>query len=167
MSGLCSSEIDEHDPEIAASNSLRKMVNDRLINVTENTGFGNPQEIIKLWTDKEKYRVGEELVVSFTVQKGMYVRIAVINSIGEITALFPNSLQLDNYCKPDVVCQVPAEKSDVSLFIAEPTGIDKIVAIAGSEPFIADMTDFNNTDEFMRKNKDKRLYISEVRYMIY
>ncbi len=71
----------------------------------------------RIWTDKEAYRIGDEMVIRFSVQDPLHVRIAVINSRGEISELFPNDLQRDNYCLPGKVYRIPPADSGVSLFV--------------------------------------------------
>jgi len=103
---------------------------------------------LTLWTDKPEYNIGEKMIVSFSVDKPMYVRLVVINSSGEISTLFPNIYQSDNYCKPGVTYQVPPQAAEFSLDISGPSGTDKIRAIASSRPVAAESLHFTQAGRF-------------------
>ncbi len=103
---------------------------------------------LRIWTDKNHYRVGDEMIVSFTVNKPMYVRVVVINSQGEVSTLFPNVYQSDNYCRSGVVYRIPPHGSDFNLTIGGPGGTDKLRAVASSSPIAADSLRFSNSGDF-------------------
>lgn len=103
---------------------------------------------LKLWTNKSDFSIGENMVVSFSVDKPMFVRLVVINSAGEVSTLFPNVYQSDNYCKPGVMYQVPPQSADFSLDIGAPRGVDKIRAIASSTPIAAETLHFTQNGDF-------------------
>ena len=103
---------------------------------------------LSLWTSKPDYNIGEKMIVSFSVDKPMFVRLVVINSSGEISTLFPNVYQSDNYCKPGVSYQVPPQTAEFSLDIGGPSGTDKIRAIASSRPVAAESLYFTQDGGF-------------------
>lgn len=74
----------------------------------------------RIWTDREACRIGDEMEIRFSVQEPLHVRIAVINSRGESSELFPNDLQQDNYCLPGKVYRIPPADSGVPLFAQRP-----------------------------------------------
>jgi hypothetical protein len=114
--------------------------------VTTTTPLSNGE--IRLWTDKSEYAIGEQMVVSFSVNQPMYVRLIVINSNGEISTLFPNPYQSDSYCKPGIIYQIPPANADFTLDIGKPRGIDKIRAIASNHPIAADEIAFLPNGQF-------------------
>lgn len=103
---------------------------------------------IKLWTDKGDYNIGDTMMVKFSVDKPMFVRVVVINSAGEISTLFPNVYQNDSFCKPGEVYQIPPRNGDFTLDIGEPKGTDKIRAIASTIPLEADKLYFTSNGDF-------------------
>ncbi len=117
-------------------------------------------------TDRKKYRIGDEMVIRFTVEEPLYVRIAVINSLGEISELFPNDLQRDYYCQPGTNYRIPPADSDVSLFVRGPVGSDRIIALAGRKRFSVKPEDFSNSQRFIADHAEKQLTASEIRYRI-
>jgi len=103
---------------------------------------------LTLWTNKADYNIGEKMTVNFSVDKPMFVRLVVINSSGEISTLFPNVYQSDNYCKPGITYQVPPQQADFTLDIGGPSGIDKIRAVASSKPIAAESLFFTADGHF-------------------
>jgi hypothetical protein len=112
--------------------------------VTETKETGS----ITLSTDKSQYRIGEQLNVNFSVDQPLYVRMVVINSKGEISTLFPNPYQSDNYCKPNRAYKIPSAGAGFTLDISAPTGTDKIRAIASKKPIPSDALHFTTDGNF-------------------
>ncbi len=114
------------------------------IDVKENRETGS----ISLSTEKPQYHIGEQLGINFSVDEPMYVRIAVINSQGEVSTLFPNPYQSDNYCKPGKKYKIPSTGSDFTLDISGPVGTDKIRAVASKKPISSDAIHFTPEGKF-------------------
>lgn len=87
---------------------------------------------IRVWTDKEIYRLEELIKIHFEVNQDAYVYIYNINTQGKITLLFPNAfspknfLQLGKYTLPD--------NDRYSFIVTGAPGIEYIQAIASLEP---------------------------------
>ena len=108
---------------------------------------------IDLWSNQSEYNLGEQMTVSFTVDKPMYVRVSVISSDGNVATLFPNPYQDDNFVRPGVTYQIPPEGSDdFTLDIGEPQGVDKIRAFGSKVPIVSSQIDYR-TDGSLNKNK--------------
>lgn len=103
---------------------------------------------LTLWTDKNVYAIGDQMNISFSVDKPMFVRLVVINSKGEVSTLFPNVYQSDNYCKPGVVYQIPPKQGNFTLDISGPVGTDKIRAVASSNPIASESLHFTGAGDF-------------------
>ena len=103
---------------------------------------------ISLKTSKRTYNLGEKMTVSFTVDKPMYVRVAVIGSDGSVATLFPNPFQNDNFCKPGTTYQIPPpNNTDFSLDIGEPKGVDKIRAIGSAVPVVSGQVSYSSSGD--------------------
>ena len=110
---------------------------------------------LKVWTNKKSYAIGEQMTVSFSVKQPMYVRIVWINSKGEISTLFPNPFQTDNYMKPGQTYQIPPVNAEFSVDIGAPAGVDKIRAVGNKNGVPADALFFTNSNDFdAEKMKD-------------
>ncbi|MGH8553802.1 MAG: DUF4384 domain-containing protein, partial [Methylococcales bacterium] len=99
-------------------------------------------------TNKSEFRIGETLSINFTVSDPMYVRIVLINSDGEVSTVFPNVYQSDNYCKPGRTYTIPPSGADFSLDIGQPIGTDKLRAIASRKPIPAEALSFTSDGQF-------------------
>ncbi len=116
------------------NNVSRSKSHNKVVKIKKEAFSGN----IELHTNKSNYAIGEKMVVSFSVDKPMYVRVSVISSDGSVATLFPNAFQNDNFCKPGVNYQIPPSgNTDFSLDIGEPKGTDKIRAIGSHRPIVS------------------------------
>jgi len=108
---------------------------------------------INLWSNQKEYNLGEQMTVSFTVDKPMYVRVAVISSDGSVATLFPNPYQDDNFAQPGITYQVPPKGTDTfTLDIGEPKGIDKIRAFGSKAPVVSSQVAYSPSGQ-LDKNK--------------
>lgn len=89
---------------------------------------------IALQTDKPVYQIGDQLQVSFSVKKPMFMTLLHLSSAGETSVLFPNPFQTENYCLPGVTYQIPPANADFNVDIHPPKGQDIIVAIGSDQP---------------------------------
>ncbi|NOQ13446.1 MAG: protein kinase [Methyloprofundus sp.] len=122
---------------------------------------------INVWTDKEIYKIGDTLTISFDVDKALYVQIFIINSTGEITALFPNPYQPDKRLNPNQTYQIPPKNAQFTLDISEPKGEDRIIALASSKPFPTSTLVLDKSGEPI-KNELTESYIQfQTTYRIY
>jgi hypothetical protein len=103
---------------------------------------------LRLSTSKSEYRVGEKLKVNFSVDKPMYVGIALINSQGKMDIVYPNPYQRNNYCLPGKKYSIPAAGADFSLDISGPAGTDKLRAVASAKPIVAESLAFTKEGQF-------------------
>ena len=93
---------------------------------------------LRLWTDRAEYRIGDELTIFFEVTKPMYVQLIDVTPSGEITTIFPNDFQPDNFCRPGTKYQVPPADAHFALEVTGPAGTDRIKALASETPLPPD-----------------------------
>jgi serine/threonine protein kinase len=106
---------------------------------------------ITLLTNQQIFQIGDTLVFEFTVKKPMFVSIAVINSEGKVSMLFPNPYQLDNYCKVGVKYQVPPLDADFDINIEGPVGTDQVIAVIGDQSISDDLLmQFDNLESIKK-----------------
>lgn len=91
---------------------------------------------IRIWTEKESYRIGEPLVVFFEVDEASYVTIVDITPDGEKKVIFPNPYMQNNYCEPGVTYQLPPPNAAFGMDVTGPVGRDRIIVMTGNEPEI-------------------------------
>jgi hypothetical protein len=89
---------------------------------------------LHLWTDKEKYNVGDSMTIFFSVAEPLFVKIFDVTPSGEVTVIFPNPYQQDNYCYPNTTYQIPPKGAAFSIEITPPVGTDRLKGIASASP---------------------------------
>lgn len=89
---------------------------------------------IRLWTDRQRYPIGSNIVFYFEVREPLYVKLIDVTPDGEKTVLFPNQFQPDGYCKPGIRYQIPPRGGNFSLQVVPPTGLDRVMVLASSTP---------------------------------
>lgn len=149
----------ENVPITVTTRQRRKSVEN--MSVTQNALSHTPETLIEkpkntssntgqltLNTSKTDYKIGDALNVQFSVSEPMYVRIAVINSKGQIDTLFPNPYQSDNYCQPGKTYNIPGGNADFAVTIGGPVGSDKVRAIASANPIPAEALVFTKDGQF-------------------
>lgn len=133
--------------QIASTQPVIKTV---AVNNTKTTP--NPESLkpgsITLSTNRSEFNIDDNLVISFSVDKPMYVRLVTVNSLGKISNLFPNPYQSDNYVKPGRQYQIPPKNAEFNLKVRGPEGTDKIRAIAGVKPVTAEDAQLNSDGSF-------------------
>ncbi len=121
---------------------------------------------INLWTDKKIYTLGDTLTIQFSIDRALYVQLFVINSIGEVSLLFPNPYQPDNLLEPDQIYQIPPEGEVFTLDILEPEGMDKIIALGSAKPFPDNSLNMDEYGNIQTDGLTERPIQSEITYQI-
>ena len=124
------------------------------------------EEQIKIRTEQKEYLLGEQLQVEFTVEEPLYVRVVVINSIGEVFKIFPNPYQKDNFSSPGIVYQIPPLDSKLTIMITGPKGRDKVLAVGAKEPFPADVLTFSEAGKLIVNHEGAEFKVAEIDYII-
>jgi len=122
-----------------------------------------PSYALELSLNKKSFKIGEQLIVKFSVKEALYVYMAVINSLGKVAIIYPNSYQKNNYITPGVSYQVPPKGSNATLDISGPIGTDKLVTIASVEPIVIAEAEYTNLDNLKQNN---RVIIKTLTYRI-
>ncbi len=88
---------------------------------------------IQLWTNRADFQMGEKVTFYFRSERDCYLNLVDVNSRGELTLLFPNRYQRDNFIRAGRTYQIPDGYHDGFEFeIRPPAGTDRIYAIAGN-----------------------------------
>jgi hypothetical protein len=103
-----------------------------------------PSFNIDIWTDKKRYRVGEGIRFSFRTDRNCYLTLIDFETNGNVKVLFPNRYCQDNFIRVGKTYTIPGSEYGFKLIIEPPSGIEKIKAIATTEPFSLFDLDFEN-----------------------
>lgn len=95
---------------------------------TGTTPVGTPVQL-KLWADKQEYKVGETLRVSFEASRDGYVTLVNVGTSGRITVLYPNAYAPDHAVKGGRAYSVPAQGDPYELTLSGPEGTEFVYAV--------------------------------------
>ena len=89
---------------------------------------------IDIWTDKKRYRVGEEIRFHFRSDRDCYLTLIDYETNGTVKILFPNRYYRDNFIGAGKTYVIPGREYGFKLTIEPPPGIERLKAIATTEP---------------------------------
>jgi len=108
-----------------------------LLKLTKQIQNENPGIEFKLRTDKDEYKVGEDVVIEFTADKDCYVALIDIGTSGRAIILFPNKWHPDNKVEKGKTYSIPATGSNFSFRVMGPGGVEHIKALASVDPVLS------------------------------
>ena len=89
---------------------------------------------IDIWTNKKRYRLGEEIRFYFRSDQDCYLTLVDYEPNGKVKVLFPNQFFQDNFVKGGKTYIIPGKEYGFKLTIEPPTGTERIKAIATTNP---------------------------------
>jgi uncharacterized protein with LGFP repeats len=102
----------------------------------------SPQVGVRVWVDRDTggygnstYRVGEQIRIGVNVTEDAYVYLFNVNANGEINLILPNAYQGgENFLYAGETRTFPAPGANFRFTIDGPAGIDKVLAVASTQP---------------------------------
>jgi len=82
---------------------------------------------VRLWTDKNNYRVNEKIKIYLRGNKPFYARIVYQDAKGNLIQLIPNPYRSDNYFNGGVTYEIPSGNDRFDLQVSPPLGEEKIL----------------------------------------
>ena len=89
---------------------------------------------VKLWTEKNDYRIGEKITFFVKAEKPCYLILLDVSPDGEAKIIFPNTDSGDNFLKGNQTFQVPQESSGMEFRIQGPAGLERVKALVSLQP---------------------------------
>jgi hypothetical protein len=105
---------------------------------------------IHVWTDRQRYKVGDTLTFQFETTRDGYVTLVNAGTSGAVTILFPNRYSNGNQVKAKTRYSVPGPQDDYMMKVLGPPGIDLVYALVTLEPMKVVETDFSRTRSIFR-----------------
>lgn len=93
---------------------------------------------VELWFDKNcgaPYREGEKIILNFRANTNSYLTIYDIDTRGQVSVLFPNRQQPDNFVKAGQLYTFPDRSYSYDLVVEGPEGIEYVDAVASLDPY--------------------------------
>ena len=130
-------------------------VSPQAIVVNPAPGFG-----VDVWLNKDAsgdgspvYEVGEQVRIGVRVDEASYVYLFDIRSNGEVTQIFPNRFDGDNYLRANETRTFPPTQARYVFDIAPPRGLSKVVAVASkSQLDTSQLASFQREADFATSN---------------
>ncbi len=110
---------------------------DDLLKLTSQIKNENPGIKFEIKTDKDEYKVGEDVVIQFKADKDCYLALIDIGTSGKTIILFPNKWHPDNKIEKDKTYTIPPLGSNFSYRVMVPTGVEHIKALASVDPVLS------------------------------
>lgn len=95
---------------------------------------GNQTFKVKVWTNKQEYQVGDNVVFYAKADRDSYLTLFDIATGGDVTVIFPNAFHKDNFIKAGVTYKIPAPSYGFQFDIQGPSGLERVKAIATATP---------------------------------
>jgi hypothetical protein len=89
---------------------------------------------ISLWTDKQRYRIGESVTFYFETNQNGYVTLVNAGTDGTINILFPNQFSPGHEVRGKTVYSIPKPEDGFQMKVAGPSGIDLVYALVTLQP---------------------------------
>lgn len=104
-----------------------------------------------------RIRIKDKVEFEVQSQRPGHLFLFAIATDGEVTCLFPNSLQRDNFIRPRQGVIIPPRDGDFDIEASEPPGKMKILAILTTRPVNLDSFCGAHIDEVVRRLGDSEL----------
>lgn len=116
---------------------------------------------IKLWAEKQRYKVGDAVKVFFESSRDAYVTLVNIGTSGRITILYPNKFSSRNAVKARTTYSVPGAGEQYKLTLGGPAGVELVYALVTLTPTRFIETDFSK-DAFPTVNHRADVLAREI-----
>ena len=87
---------------------------------------------VKLWTDKERYQIGEKIKIYLKGNKPFYAKIVYQDATGRLIQLMPNPYRSDNHFNGGVIYEIPSGRDRFELEVNPPIGKESITLYAST-----------------------------------
>ncbi len=108
------------------------VVSPQAIVVNPRPSFG-----VEVWLDRDRsgdgtpvYQIGDEVRISVRPTESAYIHVFDVKSTGEITQIFPNSFESNNWVAAGQTLVIPPSNARFVFNIAPPRGLSKVIAVA-------------------------------------
>lgn len=93
---------------------------------------------VDVWFDKQcgsPYKQGEKILISFKASSDGYLTVYDIDTRGQVSVIFPNKQQPNNYVRGGQTYTVPDRTYSYDLIVEGPEGIEYVDAVVSNDPY--------------------------------
>lgn len=101
----------------------------------------NTQLSVQTWLDRDvngtgnsDYNIGDKIKISTNVNESAYVYLFDIDTNGNVSMIFPNSLNPNNFVGAGETKTFPQPGANFDFTVSGPTGIDQVLVVASRTP---------------------------------
>lgn len=105
---------------------------------------------INLWTDKQRYRIGDNVTFHFETNRKGYVTLINAGTSGAVTILFPNRFSQGQEVNGKTVYSIPRSEDGYTMNVSGPPGTELVYALLTLEPLKFAETNFSQTRGIFR-----------------
>ena len=89
----------------------------------------NPPFSASVWTDRSQYYPGDKVTIYFRTTRDAYIYIFDIDTVGNVSLIFPNIYSDNNYRRANSTYSLP-DNSRYNLTVGGPSGVEQLVMFA-------------------------------------
>jgi hypothetical protein len=89
---------------------------------------------VKVWTEKNEYKPGEEVKIFIRGNKDFYARVVYMDVEKKMIMILPNLYRKTNFFKANETITIPASEDKFKLRVRPPLGEEKILVYASTAP---------------------------------
>ncbi|GAK53372.1 outer membrane protein [Candidatus Moduliflexus flocculans] len=93
---------------------------------------------VDVWFDKQcgsPYKQGEKILINFKANSDGYLTVYDIDTRGQVSVIFPNKQQPNNYVRGGQTYTVPDRTYSYDLIVEGPEGIEYVDAVVSNDPY--------------------------------
>lgn len=89
----------------------------------------NPPFSVSIWTDRSQYNPGDQVAIYFRTTRDAYIYIFDIDTVGNVSLIFPNIYSENNYRRANATYSLP-DNARYNLTVGGPSGTEQLVVFA-------------------------------------
>jgi serine/threonine protein kinase len=96
------------------------------------------EPMFEVWTEKNKYRIGESIKIKFRMRDNAYLFLYHEDAQGQGQVIFPMKMDQNNFLRGGLTYTLPGPNASFDFIVQPPTGTEHIKALYTSSPDQAD-----------------------------
>ena len=136
-----------------------------------------PSFSVEVFTDRDTsgdsipaYQIGEHITIGVRVSEAAYIYLFNVRSNGEIQQILPNRFDQqgqNNYLQAGQTLYFPRSDAPYTFDIAEPRGLDKVIAVASKDPLdTSQLADFGSDPNFASSNQGEQSFAQSLSIVV-
>ncbi len=125
-------------------------------------GNGKTTDIFTIWTDEERYQIGQPMRFFFKAKEPCYALIFTYTTDDQLIQIFPNHYQPSQFVQPHRQYEIPDEHMAFDLKVTGPAGTDTVIALVSDRPFDLLEFTFGKSNPFVLLDAQESSKLSHI-----